>query len=343
MSVSIFSRLLCPALVAPAAFACATAWGELPNPAQFLPIAAGVVRIEANRVQGGLSIGSGVTVAPSVIATNCHVVRDAIGIRIAGSGTTWNVDGEYADMRRDLCFLRVPGWRGPAVQLARANVPSLGAPVVALGFAGGIAISPRFGNIRALHEFDGGRIIESDASFNSGASGGGLFDAGGALIGLLTFRLRNSVDSYYSVPVQWIRDGIPAENQWTGVGPLQGAAPFWQVADGKLPFLRQGAVPAQLSKANDFPTYARVEFVLACMRDNPTMGQEAIYKCSCAIDAIATEVNYETWVDLSTIANATTIAGERGGVMRDMKDGRKMIARFREIQDSARKGCFLEK
>ena len=344
MPASISSlRSLRAALLVPAALACAAAWSQLPNPAQFLPVAAGVVRVEANRVQGGLSVGSGVTVAPSVIATSCHVVRDATGIRIAGSGTTWNVDGEYADMRRDLCFLRVPGWRGKAVDLAPTNILSLGAPVVALGFAGGTAISPRFGNIRGLHEFDGSRIIESDASFNSGASGGGLFDAGGALIGLLTFRLRNSVDSYYAVPVQWIRDGLPAEHQWTGVGPLLGAAPFWQVADAKLPFLRQGAVPTQLSKANDFPTHARVEFVLACMRDNPAIGQEAIYKCSCAIDAIATQVNYEAWVDLSTIANATTIAGERGGVMRDMKDGRKMIGRFRELQDNAKKGCFLGK
>jgi hypothetical protein len=127
------------------------------------------------------------------------------------------------------------------------------------------------------------------------------------------------------------------------VGPLQGAAPFWQVADGTLPFLRTNAIPAQLSKANDFPTHARVDFVLACMRDHPAIGQEAIYKCSCAIDAIANQVNYETWVDLSTVANAMTIAGERGGVMRDLKDGRKMATRYREMQESAKKACFLEK
>ena len=54
-------------------------------------------------------------------------------------------------------------------------------------------------------------------------------------------------------------------------------------------------------------------------------------------------MSYDEWVDLSTVANATTIAGERGGVMRDMKDGRKLIARFREIQENARKGCFLAK
>ena len=342
MSTPCLRALRVASLVA-VALAAAAAWSQALSPAQFLPVAAGVVRVEANRAQGGLAIGSGVTIAPSLVATNCHVVKDATSIRIAGAGTTWDVDGEYADMRRDLCFLRVPGWRGTAVTLAPANSSNVGAPVVALGYAGGVAISPRFGNIRGLHEFDGGRIIESDAAFNSGASGGGLFDAGGALIGLLTFRLRNSVESYYSVPVQWIRDGMPAESQWSGVGPLQGAAPFWQVADAKLSFLREAAQPAELSKANDFPTYARVEFVLGCLREHPTIGQEAIYKCSCAIDAIAAEVNYEDWVDLSTIANATTIAGERGGVMRDMKDGRKMIARFRELQDNAKKGCFLDK
>lgn len=101
-------------------------------------------------------------------------------------------------------------------------------------------------------------------------------------------------------------------------------------------------VPA-LAQANDFPTHARVEFVLSCMRDNPAIAQEAIYKCSCAIDAIAAKVNYDRWVDLSTVANATPIAGERGGVMRDMKDGRKMITTFRDLQESAKKSCFVQK
>jgi hypothetical protein len=100
-----------------------------------------------------------------------------------------------------------------------------------------------------------------------------------------------------------------------------------------------GSVP--IAHANDFPTRARVEFVLTCMRESKTPQQESMYKCSCAIDAIAEKVDYGTWVDLSTVANATTIAGERGGVMRDLKDGRKMIASYRELQDSAKKSCFL--
>src|SRR5713101_6907336 len=98
---------------------------------------------------------------------------------------------------------------------------------------------------------------------------------------------------------------------------------------------------APIAQANDFPTRARVEFVLNCMRESKAPQQESMYKCSCAIDAIAEKVDYSTWVDLSTVANATTIAGERGGVMRDLKDGRKQIASYREMQESAKKSCFI--
>ena len=100
---------------------------------------------------------------------------------------------------------------------------------------------------------------------------------------------------------------------------------------------------ATIAHANDFPTQARVEFVLACMRESKAPQEEAMYKCSCAIDAIAEKVDYNTWVDLSTVANATPIAGERGGVLRDLPGGRKMIASYRELQDSAKKRCFLNR
>jgi hypothetical protein len=118
--------------------------------------------------------------------------------------------------------------------------------VAALGFTGGAAITPRFGQVLALHAYDEGRIIESSAPFNSGSSGGGLFDAGGALIGLLTFRLRNSEVSYYSVPVQWIREALPAESQWKSVHPLEATTPFWQGEPEELPyFMRIKALEAQ--------------------------------------------------------------------------------------------------
>src|SRR5262249_39919742 len=97
-------------------------------------------------------------------------------------------------------------------------------------------------------------------------------------------------------------------------------------------------VPA---RANDFPTVARVEFVLECMKNSKATPHEMMYKCSCAVDHIASKVKYDQWVDLSTVALGTSIAGERGGVIRDMKDGRKMINTYRDLQAEAKHSCFI--
>lgn len=109
----------------------------------------------------------------------------------------------------------------------------------------------------------------------------------------------------------------------------------------RLLLLLPALVAAPIASANDFPTRARVEYVIACMEETKAPPTEAMYKCSCAIDAIADKVRYSEWVDLSTVANGITIAGERGGVMRDMKDGRKLIDAYRKLQENAKKQCFL--
>jgi hypothetical protein len=215
---------------------------EVPSPATFIPLSGSVVRVEADRTQGGLALGTGVTVAPSVVVTNCHVTRDGTAARIAGSGMLWEVSAQYADTQHDLCFLRVPGWRGQPVVLGATDGLRPGQPVVALGFAGGTGTTLSYGHVVALHVLDSAYVVESDTAFNSGASGGGLFDTTGALVGLLTFRLRGSAGSYYSLPVEWIRERLPTENQWLEFAPLRGARAFWQGDKEALPYFMQ--VPA---------------------------------------------------------------------------------------------------
>ena len=224
----------------------AVAASQALQPATFVPVSASVVRVEADRAQGGLSVGSGVTVAPSIVVTNCHVIRDAAAIRISGGGRLWTVTGQYADGPHDLCFLRVPSWNGRVARLGERESPELGQPVAAIGFTGGTGKSLRFGRVRALHSLDGGRVIESDTAFTSGASGGGLFDATGALVGLLTFRLRGSSGNYYSLPVRWITERLPADDQWTDIHPLGDAMPFWQRDAATLPnFMRAAPLYAE--------------------------------------------------------------------------------------------------
>lgn len=93
--------------------------------------------------------------------------------------------------------------------------------------------------------------------------------------------------------------------------------------------------------ANDFPTVDRVLYVQECMRAHPGPQFEMINKCSCALDALATDVQYEDYVTLSTISKAMSIGGERGGTIRDAPSLETQAKRYRELQTKAEKGCFI--
>ena len=93
--------------------------------------------------------------------------------------------------------------------------------------------------------------------------------------------------------------------------------------------------------ANDFPTVDRVLYVQECMRANPGPQFEMINKCSCALDALARDVKYDEYVTLSTISNAVSIGGERGGAIRDVPSLEPQIKRYRELQAKARQACLI--
>ncbi|MFK7966365.1 MAG: hypothetical protein AB8C46_20560 [Burkholderiaceae bacterium] len=96
-----------------------------------------------------------------------------------------------------------------------------------------------------------------------------------------------------------------------------------------------------LATASDFPTLTRVEYVEACRQQFDRPPQELIYKCSCAIDKIAEEIDHDTWIALLTFNNAAPIAGERGAYLRERKDTRTKVKSYRELQAKARQSCFL--
>jgi hypothetical protein len=93
--------------------------------------------------------------------------------------------------------------------------------------------------------------------------------------------------------------------------------------------------------AYDYPTVDRVLFVDECLRDNPGPHWEMVQKCSCMVDAVASQLPYEDYVALSTASNANTIGGERGAYIRDVEPLQKQIRQFRDIKAQARKACFI--
>jgi hypothetical protein len=93
--------------------------------------------------------------------------------------------------------------------------------------------------------------------------------------------------------------------------------------------------------ANDFPTVDRVNYVMECMRTHPGSHFEMVSKCSCAVDALAKQIKYADYVELSTATNANSIGGERGSYIRDVDVLQVKIKRYRELQTRAKQGCFI--
>jgi hypothetical protein len=100
------------------------------------------------------------------------------------------------------------------------------------------------------------------------------------------------------------------------------------------------ALPAA-ARPNDYPTLDRVLYVQECMRNHPGPPYEMTSKCVCAIDQIASQVKHADYVSMTTVVNAVTIGGERGGELRDNETIKPQIARWRELQSKVQKACFI--
>lgn len=195
-----------------------------------------LVKIEAVDADGRAWLGTGVSVAPERVVTSCHVTRRAESIDVQYRGLRRPVTAQLSDTEHDLCILMVPGLAAEPVKLGASRMLNVGEPVWAFGFEGGMALRARSGVVRALHTFDGARVVESTTPFTSGASGGALFDAQSRLVGVLTYRLRGDRRSYFSVPVEWFASGLNSEADYVAVAPLAGALPFWQRPQAGLPY-----------------------------------------------------------------------------------------------------------
>ena len=226
------------------ALSTAPTWAEMDR-ALLMGLSASVLKIEATRVQGGFSLGSGVVVGAERVVTNCHVTHDALKIVVLRGGVRWLADSQLSDVAHDLCLLRVPGLQASPVALGRADRLEPGQPVTALGYTGGLTLQNSPGEVLALHRFDGSRVIRSSNWFSSGASGGGLFDEDLRLVGVLTFRLRGGEAHYFAAPAEWVGAmlDVPGDAGYNEVVPDRSQQmAYWQKPVRDQPRFLQAAL-----------------------------------------------------------------------------------------------------
>ncbi len=204
MSLPLRSLALLPA-AAVLLFAAAPAFAASPQTV-FEQVAGQVRELEVLDAAGQvLAALSAVTIGEAQVVTQCDLVDGAAALRLRAAGSPRLARVAHADVRRNLCLLDVPGLSGPPAVLATV-LPAAGARVLAVGNALGLGVGVSDGVVAAIREIGGERLIQHTAPVAPGSQGGGLFDDGGRLVGVIRYRKLAGQNVNFAAPAAWIAE-----------------------------------------------------------------------------------------------------------------------------------------
>ncbi len=90
---------------------------------------------------------------------------------------------------------------------------------------------------------------------------------------------------------------------------------------------------------NDYPTYARADYVFACMQTNGRTRQ-ALEKCSCSIDQIAALLPFDKYEQAETIMSVRQKGGENVSMFNSYAPYLEMVKNLKRAQVEAELRCF---
>ena len=96
---------------------------------------------------------------------------------------------------------------------------------------------------------------------------------------------------------------------------------------------------AGAARDNDYPTTAIADYVFGCMASNGQTRQ-ALEKCSCSIDVIASLLSHEQYVEAETVMRLRLVGGEKSAVFRTGPRMKEAVARLKRAQAEAEVRCF---
>jgi S1-C subfamily serine protease len=185
-----------------------------------------IVKIQALSASGKQSMGSGVVIAPNLIATNCHVTRTANRAYLIEEDRLYPVLAQAAIPDFDVCILKTTPLTLPVAEMAESEPLKIGDDIAISGYPYALSIRTMRGKVIGLHPYAQDQIIEINAGFNHGASGGGVFNSSGKLIGLMTFMGREEgVLHFFVIPASWLAIGL--EKEFAPLRPFS-ARSFWE-------------------------------------------------------------------------------------------------------------------
>jgi hypothetical protein len=99
------------------------------------------------------------------------------------------------------------------------------------------------------------------------------------------------------------------------------------------------AAAAVEAPVNDYPTVARADYIFGCMAANGQT-REALEKCSCSIDVIASVLPFKEYEEAETIMSVRQRGGQNASMFLTMPLLREKVARLKRAQIEGELRCF---
>jgi hypothetical protein len=90
---------------------------------------------------------------------------------------------------------------------------------------------------------------------------------------------------------------------------------------------------------NDYPTYARADYVFACMQTNGST-RDSLEKCSCSIDQIAALLPFDEYEQAETIMSVRQKGGENVAMFNSYPPFLEKVKNLKRAQVEAELRCF---
>lgn len=149
------------------------------------------------------AFGSGVVIGEGFVLTTCQVTSGAHSIRVKVGGEELPASVASKNEARDLCKLSVSGLSAPVPPFASVTSLRVGQRVYSVGAPQGQELVLAEGLVASLREVPGGTLIQTTVPISPGSSGGGLFDAGGRLVGIVTLQAALGEAHHFALPADW--------------------------------------------------------------------------------------------------------------------------------------------
>ena len=213
-----------------------------------------IVMVRGYTESGSLAYGSGVIVGKGEVITNCHVLRRTKNPWVSQGEDSYSIIDVRVDAWHDLCLFSVHNLNREPIAIGSSKDLVKGQALAAIGHSSGAPVPLTSGGyVVSTYDYEKGKIILSSAKFRLGASGSGLFDMKGNLVGINTFKT-TGYGSYYAMPIDWLSDLRKKNKQKDFL--IKGKA-LWEEDENKKPFFLKIAVPKAKEDWGDLSKVAK--------------------------------------------------------------------------------------